>query len=106
MRQIIKNLRAKPNHVKQMVSLFTALAITAVIGAIWVVGMAFSGGGSDSTDTSKLSNADGTPSPLAVIKDQFSNFAKTAGEQMAGVGSAFNSMVQQSNSASSTNVNQ
>ncbi len=106
MRQIIHKLKTKPDHIKQMISLFTALAITAIIGALWILGLVFGGVTKNEEAGDKLTNSDGTPSPLTVIKDQFSDFTKTAGDQMAGVGSAYSEMIEQVSATSSTNVNQ
>lgn len=103
MSQFIKNLREKPDHVKQMFSLFVALGVTGLIAVCWVIGIIY--GGLVSPKSAETASNDDN-SPLAVIKNQFSEFSKSAGDQMASVGSAFNSMAQQSNSTSSTNGNQ
>lgn len=86
MQKIINNLRQKPVHVRRTIAFITSIAITGVIGLVWVSSLLSinNSPSNDSTSTEK------TPSPFALMIEQIKDFGHAAGNQLAEVSSAFN----------------
>lgn len=89
MNKVINNLREKPIHVRRMIAFATSVFVTGIIGIVWFSNLIAVGLNTQS-ETAKKSDA--TPSPLAMLFDQFKSISRGAGNQLASVSSVFGFM--------------
>jgi len=78
----LEQLRAKPEHVKRMISAGTAGAITLVIVLFWIVSLSVSGGSSTYADNASAQ----------IAASPFSTLSASAADAFAPVASAFESL--------------
>jgi hypothetical protein len=88
MKKLINNLRQKPPHVRRMVAFVTSVAVTAIIGIVWISSLVAVGVSSEN-DTAEVAK---TPSPIALMFDEMKSFFKSTGEDFASVSDSFNSL--------------
>ncbi len=88
MKKLINNLRQKPPHVRRMVAFVTSIAITGLIGLIWVSNL-IALGVNVPVETAEVEK---TPSPIALMYGQLKDFVKSTGNQLSSVSSAFDFM--------------
>jgi len=88
MKKLIHNLRQKPPHVRRMVAFVTSVAVTAIIGIVWISSLVAVGVSSEN-DTVEVAK---TPSPIALMFDEIKSFFKSTGEDFASVSDSFNSL--------------
>lgn len=87
MKKLINNLRQKPPHVRRMIAFVTSIAVTGIVGLIWISNLI-----ALSIKTPVETAETKTPSPFALMYGQIKDFVKSTGNQMAEVSSAFNFM--------------
>jgi hypothetical protein len=88
MKKLINNLRQKPPHVRRMVAFVTSVAVTAIIGIVWISSLVAVGVSSEN-DTAEVAK---TPSPIALMFNEMKSFFKSTGEDFASVSDSFNSL--------------
>lgn len=71
-----------------MVAFVTSVAVTAIIGIVWISSLV-AVGVSPENDTVEVAK---TPSPIALMFDEIKSFFKSTGEDFASVSDSFSSL--------------